>query len=134
VAPTGGDVLSRETLEQLEGVAEGDDLLAVLAWVAAPPIKGEQLRGAVRRAVLLLAAGGDPHRALELDGRAVTALAADLDSPERRAGLTAGLASLLTMAEGLPTVGAALARLLDDDELASRALAAGLLGEELGSD
>ena len=50
-----------------------------------------ELNGAVRRAELLLAAGGDPHRALDPFGRAATSLADDLDSPERRAMLRRGL-------------------------------------------
>jgi hypothetical protein len=101
-------------------------LLPVLAWLAGP---GVDDRGAVRRAMLLLAAGGDPHRSLELDGRAVTSLAADIDSPERRDGLAAGLASL--QVDGLPRVTAAVGRLLGDRELAWRAYAAGVLGAEL---
>ena len=106
----------------------------MLAWFACPAIDEGELHGATRRAVLLLAAGGDPHRALELDGRAVTALAAELDSTERRAALRGELASLLEMAEGLPAVAAGLVRLLDDEELAWRACAAGVLGAELASD
>ena len=54
-------------------------------------IPEDEAAGALRRAVLLLAAGGDPHRALELDGRAVTGMAVELDSPERRAALARGL-------------------------------------------
>ena len=54
----------------------------------------QERNAAVRRAELLLAAGGDPHRPLELYGRAATALAADLDSPEARASLADGLAEL----------------------------------------
>jgi hypothetical protein len=88
----------------------------------------------VRRAVLLLAAGGDPRRGLELDGRAVTALAAELDRPERRTGLARGLTALRAEAEGLPRTAAALDRLLGDAELAWRAFAAGVLGEELAAD
>jgi len=108
----------------------------VLGWLAGGGIgiDEDELHGAVRRAVLLLAAGGDPQRELELDGRAVTALAAELDSPVRRASLTQWLAGLLAMAKGLPAVGAGLIRLLQDDELALRAYAAGLLGEELAAD
>jgi hypothetical protein len=98
----------------------------VLAWLAGPAVDD---RGAVRRAVLLLAAGGDPHRSLELDGRAVTALAAEVDSPERRDALAAALASLPV--EGLPRVAEAVVRLLADRDLAWRAFAAGLLGAEL---
>jgi hypothetical protein len=81
--------------------------------------------------MLLRAAGGDPHRALELNERAVSALAAELDSPERRAALRAGLAALLLTTQGLPAVGSSLARLVEDDDLAWRALAAGLLADEL---
>ena len=47
-------------------------------------IDDDELNGAVRRAELLLAAGGDPHRPLDPFGRAATALADDLDTPERR--------------------------------------------------
>lgn len=101
-------------------------MLPVLAWLAGPGIDD---RGAVRRATLLLAAGGDPHRSLELDGRAVSSLAADIDSPERRDGLAAGLASLPV--DGLPRVTAAVGRLLGDRELAWRSYAAGVLGAEL---
>jgi hypothetical protein len=105
----------------------------VLAWVAGGelPIGEEELHGAVRRAMLLLAAGGDPRRALELDGRAVTALAAELDRPERREALARALVALRADAEGLPGAEAALDALTRDPGLAWRAYAAGLLGEEL---
>ena len=53
-----------------------------------------ELHAAIRRAELLLAAGGDPRRPLELYGRAVTALAEDLDDPSLRAQLAAGLDAL----------------------------------------
>jgi hypothetical protein len=105
----------------------------VLAWIAGAdlPIDEDELRGAVRRAMLLLAAGGDPHRALELDGRAVTALAAELDRPGRRQALAGSLEALRADATGLPAAEAALDVLLGDPDLAWRAYAAGLLGEEL---
>jgi len=105
----------------------------VLAWIAGAelPIGEDELRGAVRRAMLLLAAGGDPHRALELGGRAVTALAAELDRPGRRQALAGSLAALRADATGLPVAEAALDALLEDPDLAWRAYAAGLLGEEL---
>lgn len=108
----------------------------MLAWIAGADISlGEdEQRSAIRRAMLLLAAGGDPHRALELDGRAVTALALELDRPERRSGLNRGLETLRANAAGLPVVTAALDTLLEDDDLAWRAYAAGLLGEELAED
>jgi hypothetical protein len=123
----------RAWLEQVEATAEGDDMLAVLAWLAGAEIgiPEEELTGALRRGVLLLAAGGDPNRALVLDGRAVLAVADDLDTPERREALDRGLATLEAEADGLPAVAAALERLRRDQPLAWRSYAAGLLGEEL---
>ncbi len=126
----------RPGLEQVEATTAGDGALAVLAWLAGSALELEEaeLRGALRRAVLLLAAGGDPHRAVELDGRAVTALAAELDLPGRREALARGLEGLRRDAAGLPTVSAALEALAADGGLAWRAYAAGLLGEELAAD
>jgi hypothetical protein len=123
----------RAWLEQVEVTAEGDDALAVLAWLAGKElaIPEEELTGALRRGVLLLAAGGDPHRALVLDGRAVVAVADDLDTPERRDALDRALAALQAETDGLPTAAAALERLRGDQPLAWRSYAAGLLGEEL---
>ncbi len=105
----------------------------MLAWLAGGelPVGEDELRGAVRRTMLLLAAGGDPNRGLELDGRAVTALAAELDQPGRREALARSLETLRAEATGLPGVEAALDVLLGDPDLAWRAYAAGLLGEEL---
>jgi len=126
----------RSWLEQVEATAEGDDALAVLAWLAGADVQvdEDELRGALRRSLLLLAAGGDPHRTLELDGRAVVALAGELDRPERRDELAGGLAGLRADSEGLLGVGSALDRLLDDGDLAWHAYAAGLIGEELGEE
>jgi hypothetical protein len=123
----------RAWLEQVEANAEGDDALAVIALLAGADldIPDYELTGALRRGVLLLATGGDPHRALVLDGRAVVAVADDLDTPERREALARGIAALQAEAEGLPTVAAALERLRRDEPLAWRSYAAGLLGEEL---
>ena len=123
----------KEWLEQLE--AE-DDPRAALAWLAGRDVAigEEELNAARRRAMLLLAAGGDPHRALELDGRAVTALAQELDSPARRAELTEGLVRLQAEATGLPHLADALRALLEDSDLAWRGLACGLLAEELAED
>src|SRR5204863_7173421 len=97
--------------------------LVSIAWLAGRSVglDPDELHGALRRAVLLLAAGGDPHREPELDGRAVTALAAELDRPERRAELEAALRELRERASSL----------LADPDLAWRALACALLAEEL---
>ena len=123
----------RQWLEQLE---QEDDPRAALAWLAGREVAiGEgELNAARRRAMLLLAAGGDPHRALDLDGRAVTALADELDSPGRRAELAEGLVRLQAEAVGLPRLAEALDELLAEPELAWRGLACGLLAEELADE
>ena len=56
-------------------------------------IEEDELNGAVRRAELLLAAGGDPHRPLDPFGRAATALADDLRRAEGTARRKAGAAT-----------------------------------------
>jgi hypothetical protein len=94
----------------------------------------DELRAARRRAVQLLAAGGDPHRELDPEDRAVTSLASDLDSPARRAALASGLVSLRTILDGLPMVAERLERLAADDDLAWRWFACTLLAEELVDD
>lgn len=123
----------RAWLEQVEATAEGDGLLAVLGWLAGAELEipEEEATAALRRGMLLLATGGDPHRALVLDGRAVVAVANDLETPERREALDRGLAAFQGEAEGLPAVASALDRLRGDKLLAWRSYAAGLLGEEL---
>src|SRR5688572_6240565 len=99
----------RVFLEDLEhGLAGGSaqEPEAVLALIAGRDVEldPDQVRGAQRRGVQLLAAGGDPQRGLEPDGRAVVAVAQDLDSPERRRALDAGLEGLREAAVGLPNV------------------------------
>ncbi len=103
--------------------------LVTLAWLAGRDVAldEDELRGALRRSMLLLASGGDPQRGLDLDGRAVTALAEELDAPARREALLAGLRSLTA-----ETPDAEL--LLAEPELAWRAYACGLLAEELAGD
>lgn len=91
-----------------------------------------EVHAALRRAELLLAAGGDPRRRLELHGRAVSAVAADLDGPAARARLREGLEALVPDAEAVPPLGEALAALLADGELAWRCYAYALLAEGIG--
>jgi hypothetical protein len=127
----------RELLETLEASgAAGDELRIPLAYLAGAAVEldQEELNGAVRRAELLLATGGDPRRALELDGRAVSALAHDLDAPSRRASLADGLERLHPNVEGLPAVGEALRSLLGDGELAWRSYASAILADALSDD
>jgi hypothetical protein len=94
----------------------------------------EELNAAVRRAELLLAAGGDPHRPLDPFGRAATALADDLDAPERRSQLRAGLQSLRDEVGGLRGARESLTLLLSDDDLAWNAYATSLLAEALAEE
>jgi hypothetical protein len=112
-----------------------DEGVVSLALVAGSEVElpEDELNSSLRRAMLLLAAGGDPHRELELHGRAVTALAGDLDLPERRTQLAEKLATLRAPAGGLPLVEGALARLLADQDLAWQAFACAVLAHELGS-
>ena len=97
-----------EVTELLRRLDEGElgDPLAVLAFLAGQEVElppGE-LNEARRRALLLLAAGGDPHRELGLDDRAVKSLAADLYTEERRRALAAGIDELAVLARDLPRV------------------------------
>jgi len=124
----------RELLTNLE---RGDaDLPASLAYLAGTAVEldADELQAALRRAELLLAAGGDPRRELEPDGRAVTALAVDLDGAAPRAELRAALEQLAAEADGLPGVAAALAGLLADDDLAWRSFACARLAEALADE
>jgi hypothetical protein len=119
----------RDALRRGKGI-ELRPALAFLAGeqLALDPVK---LNAARRRALFLLAAGGDPHRGLELDGRAVSALAAELESAAARAALGASLAALQRPAEPFAHVSRTLSELLADEGLAWRAYACALLAEEL---
>lgn len=123
-------------LQMLDEAGAETDVRPALALLAAPEplVESHELTPALRRAMLLLAAGGDPHRELELDGRAVSALAAELDRPERRAEVSRGLESLREDATGLANVSPALDELLLDAGLAWRAYACALLADELEDD
>lgn len=108
-------------------------------WTALAFLAGQRValdpderNAALRRAELLLAAGGDPHRPLEPFGRAATAVAADLDRPEARAALDAGLRDLERETAGLRGAGEALRLLQADSDLAWQCYAAALLADELG--
>lgn len=94
----------------------------------------QELKAALRRSELLLATGGDPRRPLELYGRAVTALAEDLDDPMARAQLAAGLDALTVEIEGLRGAAEALRVLGRDGDLAWQCYAMALLAEELAGE
>ena len=125
----------RELLELLEA-GPSNSLLLGLAWLAGQGIEldEEEVRATVRRAELLLAAGGDPRRELELDGRAVASVAADLDDPATRDQLQDSLNALATEAEGLASVASALAQLRAQPDLAWHCYAGALLAEAIGGD
>ena len=122
-----------QTLESRLAAGEEVEVEVPLSLLAGQRVEiGEdELRAARRRAVQLLATGGDPRRELDPEGRAVTSLAADLDAPTRRKELAAGLTTLREAVDGLPSLSERLERLLEDDERAWRWYACTLLGEEL---
>lgn len=120
-------------LERLEAGELGDPL-PVVAYLAGQHVDlaDAELNGARRRAMLLLAAGGDPQRELGVDDRAVRALAGDLFSGSRREQLQAGLDDLVPAARDLPSVREAVLFLAADLDLAWRLFALALLADELG--
>jgi hypothetical protein len=121
--------VAREHLEQLEG--SDLDLGVTIAWLVRDDVRfdEQQLNAARRRAMFVLAAGGDPHRDLRPDAVAAERLAAELDSPERRQELDAALAALDT--SRLPRIAEAVKTLRSDPETAWRTLALALLADEL---
>ena len=125
----------RDWLRTLER-ADPSEQWTMLCFFAgrAVSVEEDELNSAVRRAELLLAAGGDPRRELDPLGRAVTALADDLDSPERRAQLRAGLEALREEVAGLRGAREALGLLLDDGDIAWKVYATSLLAEALAEE
>jgi hypothetical protein len=129
------DPIVRAGLEAAEDTV-GDARLVLLCWLAGRDLVLDEyeVTAALRRSELLLAAGGDPRRPLDLHGRAVTALADDLDDPRQRAHLSAGLAALVSEATDLPEVTAALDRLTQDDDVSWQCYAMARLAEHLADD
>jgi hypothetical protein len=133
---SGADAVERTALEQLEGSLEQGEReggLAGLAWLASrhTSLDEKPLDGARRRAILLLATGGDPRSGLVLDGRAAASLAAELEPVLPWEELHAELERLRGGAGDLPLVRAAIGELVSDASLSLRALACALLAEEL---
>ena len=128
---------TRARLEELDRSGldpRSGELLVVLCWLVQDHVAIDEatLSAARRRAMFVLAAGGDPHRDLELDSVAAERLADELDSPERRARLAAALDEL--PADDLPAVTAAAEALRADPELAWRSFALSLLADELADE
>jgi hypothetical protein len=118
-----------------------DDRTRTDAQIALAHVAGEEvsvpegeLRGAVRRALLLLAVGGDPSRGLDMHGRAVEAIADELDSPFRREILSDGLEGLRIEAAERSALVEVVEMLQRDGELAWRAFSAGRLVNALEQD
>lgn len=122
----------RNSLRSIER-SEPEEQWAVLCFLAGRSVEvdADELNASLRRAELLLATGGDPRRSPELYGRAVTAIAHDLDTPGRRAQLRAGLETLAPKTQGLRGSGEALRLLLADPDLAWQSYSLALLAEEL---
>jgi hypothetical protein len=129
--------LSRSQLEALESAgyeALSGELLVALVWLvlAELPISDDELNASRRRAMFVLASGGDPHRELDLNSVAAERLAGELDSPERRNTLHTALSKL--DATGLPRVAEGVAALLQEPDAAWRCLGLALLADELADD
>ena len=128
---------TRARLEELERSGldpRSSELLVVLCWLVKDHValdEGE-LNGARRRAMFVLAAGGDPHRDLGFDSVAAERLADELDTPGRRSQLAAALDGLPT--DDLPAVSASAEALRADPELAWRSFALSLLADELADE
>jgi len=125
-----------DALDDLLGRVDAGELgdpLPVLAYIAgqAVEIGDEDLNGGRRRALLLVAAGGDPHRDLEVDDRAVKALATDLYTDERRDQLGRSIDALVLRVRELPVAREAALFLAADVDLAWRLFSLSLLAEEL---
>lgn len=129
--------MSRSRLEDLETAgyaADSGELLVALVWLCLPelPIPNDELNSARRRAMFVLAAGGDPHRELDLNSVAAERLASELDTPERRKALHTALSGLPT--DGLPTVAQGVSALLGEPDAAWRCLGLALLADELAEE
>ena len=121
-----------ELLTRVDAGELGDPL-PVLAYVAGQSVELDEaeLNGARRRALLLVAAGGDPHRELEVDDRAVKALATDLYTEDRRGQLGRSIDALVLRVRDLANVREAALFLAADVDLGWRLFCLGLLAEEL---
>ncbi|HET7129696.1 MAG TPA: hypothetical protein VFJ93_11545 [Gaiellaceae bacterium] len=129
------DDLIADVLGRVDAGELGDPL-PVLAYLAGQSVTIDEadLNGARRRALLLVAAGGDPHRELGVDDRAVKAIAADLHTGERREELARAIDALVLRVRDLPVAREAALFLAADVDLAWRMFSLALLAEELGGE
>src|SRR5205085_11074063 len=125
---------TRARLEQLEESGldpRSSELGVMLCWLVQEEvgIPEAELNAARRRAMFVLAAGGDPHRELDLGSVATERLAAELETPVRSAALGAALDGLPTA--DLPAVASAVEALRTEPELGWRSFALALLADEI---
>jgi hypothetical protein len=123
-----------KALEAAGYAVDSGELLVALVWLCLPELQipDDELNGARRRAMFVLAAGGDPHRELDLNSVAAERLAAELDTPTRRKGLHTALSDLPV--QGLPTVAQGVSALLSEPDAAWRCLGLALLADELAEE
>lgn len=131
---TAGTRARLEELERSELDPRSGEVLVVLCWLVKDDVAIDEaeLNASRRRAMFVLAAGGDPHRDLGPDSIAAERLADELDTAPRRAQLAAALEEL--PASDLPAVTAALESLRADPALAWRSFALSLLADELADE
>ena len=131
---TAGTRARLEDLERSGLDSRSSELLVVLCWLVRDhvAIDEAELNAARRRAMFVLAAGGDPHRDVGPDSIAAERLADELDTSERRAQLVAALEEL--PADDLPAVTAAVESLCAEAGLAWRCFALSLLADELADE
>ena len=95
--------MPRSRLEELESAGlASSELFVVLTWLVLDDVDLDpaERKAALRRAMLVLAAGGDPHREIDHNTVAAIRLAEELDSPARRESLARALAALGKQAKG----------------------------------
>jgi len=121
-----------DVLAQVDAGALGDPL-PVLAYLAGQSVSidEEELNASRRRALLLVAAGGDLRRELGVDDRSVKSLAADLYTEGRREQLARGVDAIVARVRDLPAAREGALFLAADIPLAWRLFALALLAEEL---
>jgi hypothetical protein len=121
-------------LREHEGEEHPSDAFIALALIAGQGIEidEDELQGAVKRALLVLAAGGDPTRGIDLAGRGIETIAEDLDSPVRRKLLMEGLESIRLRAVQRDALHEVIVALEADPETAWRAFSAARMVELLG--
>ena len=127
----------RDLLRQLEEQAGAElDVEPALCYLAVSRLglDEEEVRGAARRALLVLAAGGDPTRELDAGDPAVARFATDLVAPARIEALVAALREIAEQATAAPRVAATARALADQPGDAWHLAAAALLADHLIED